>query len=115
MPNQRAREEALKNFYQRFGLNPRQIDLIAEATPKSDYYMVSPRGNRLFSLSLGLIAKAFCGASAPDDQKLMDHLLADEDASGFAARWLKAKGLTDEATLLRDIADPSRTELREAS
>ncbi len=115
LPNQRAREEALKNFYQRFGLNPRQIDLIAEATPKSDYYMVSPRGNRLFSLSLGMVAKTFCGASTPADQKLMDHLLANEDASGFAARWLEAKGLAEEAALLRDITDPSRTELREAS
>ena len=113
LPNPRAREEALRAFYQRFGLNPRQIDLIAEATPKADYYMVSPRGNRLFSLTLGAIAKAFCGASAPDDQKLMDRLL-DEDGKAFATRWLEAQGLAEEAALLRDI-DPSRTDLREAS
>ena len=62
--------------------------------------MVSPRGNRLFSLTLGAIAKAFCGASAPDDQKLMDRLLRDGDEA-FAARWLEAKGLAEEAALLR--------------
>ena len=114
LPNPRAREEALKAFYRRFGLNPRQIDLIAEATPKADYYMVSPRGNRLFALTIGAIAKAFCGASAPDDQKLMDRLLS-MDGEVFAARWLEAKGHAEEAALLRDIADPSRTDLREAS
>ena len=113
LPNPRAREEALKAFYQRFGLNPRQIDLIAEATPKADYYMVSPRGNRLFSLTLGSIAKAFCAASSPDDQKLMDRLLG-EDGEAFAARWLEAKGLAEEAALLRDI-DPSHADLREVS
>jgi type IV secretion system protein VirB4 len=101
LPNERAREALLEGFYRRFGLNDRQIDLIAEATPKADYYMVSPRGNRLFNLTLGPIAKAFCGSSRPDDQKLMDRLLAQDDPASFAARWLDAKGLGSAADALR--------------
>lgn len=99
LPNERAREALLEGFYRRFGLNDRQIDLIAEATPKSDYYMVSPRGNRLFSLNLGPIAKAFCGASTPDDHRLMDRLFEQADPAAFPSAWLEAKGL-------RDVTDP---------
>jgi type IV secretion system protein VirB4 len=101
LPNERAHEALLEGFYRRFGLNDRQIDLIAEATPKADYYMVSPRGNRLFNLTLGPVAKAFCGSSRPEDQKLMDRLLAKDDPASFATRWLDAKGLGHAADQLR--------------
>jgi type IV secretion system protein VirB4 len=63
--------------------------------------MVSPRGNRLFNLTLGPIAKAFCGSSRPEDQKLMDRLLARDDPASFAARWLEAKRLGAAADALR--------------
>ena len=94
LPNERAREALLEGFYRRFGLNERQLDLIAEATPKSDYYMVSPRGNRLFSLTLGPIAKAFCGASTPEDHRLMDRLFDPAEPDGFAEAWLEVKGVS---------------------
>ena len=94
LPNERAREALLEGFYRRFGLNDRQLDLIAEATPKSDYYMVSPRGNRLFSLTLGPIAKAFCGASTPEDHRLMDRIYDPDSLHGFAEAWLEAKGVS---------------------
>ena len=42
-----------------FGLNARQIDLIAGATPKRDYYLVSRDGCRMFELGLGPAALAF--------------------------------------------------------
>ena len=84
----------LEGFYHRFGLNDRQLDLIAEATPKSDYYIVSPRGNRLFSLTLGPIAKAFCGASTPEDHRLMDRLFEPAAPAGFTGAWLDAKGVS---------------------
>ena len=110
LPNERAREAMLEGFYRRFGLNDRQIDLIAEATPKSDYYIVSPRGNRLFSLTLGEVGKAFCGASAPEDQRLMDQLTGTSDTESFAACWLEAKGLSHAADALRDrVLSPRAT------
>ena len=110
LPNERAREALLQGFYRRFGLNDRQVDLIAEATPKSDYYMVSPRGNRLFSLTLGPIAKAFCGSSRPEDQTLMEAA----GRTAFAERWLELKGLKEAADQLRQRS-PIEPELKEAS
>jgi type IV secretion system protein TrbE len=68
LPNERAREPLQKQVYERFGLNRRQIDLIAGATPKRDYYVQSPDGARVFDLGLGPIGPAFYGSSDPEAQ-----------------------------------------------
>src|SRR5208282_1746567 len=48
LPNDRAVEPQARAIYEHFGLNDRQIELIARATPKRHYYLQSRRGNRLF-------------------------------------------------------------------
>ena len=53
LPNERAIEPQIAAIYRRFGLNDRQIEILARATPKRDYYCQSRRGNRLFELGLG--------------------------------------------------------------
>ena len=93
LPNDRALEPQAKAVYERFGLNARQIEILSTAAPKRDYYAQTARGNRLFELGLGPVALALCGASAPEDHKLIDRCLAHSDRSGFAARFLDAKGL----------------------
>lgn len=100
LPNERAVEPQQAETYERFGLNPRQVEIIAQATPKRDYYFQSPLGARVFELGLGPVALAFCGASSPDDQKLMDEIAASGD--GFAAAFLNAKDLPWAADLLGD-------------
>jgi type IV secretion system protein VirB4 len=93
LPNERAIEPQQKEFYQAFGLNDRQIDLIASATPKRHYYYQSPLGARVFELALGPVALAFCGSSNPADQKLIDGLLETSGAD-FAEAYLHAKDLS---------------------
>src|SRR5690606_9268470 len=108
LPNDRASEPQARAAYERFGLNERQVELIARAAPKRDYYLQSRRGNRLFDLGLGRIALAFCGASEPAAQRRIDRLLADHGAAGFAGRWLEACGLAWAAAALADFpASPS--------
>jgi type IV secretion system protein VirB4 len=93
LPNDRAIEPQARAAYSRFGLNDRQIELIAGALPKRDYYLQSRRGNRLFELALGPIGLAFCGASDPASQTLIDHILADNDPTDFARAFLGTRGL----------------------
>jgi type IV secretion system protein VirB4 len=93
LPNDRAVEPQARTAYERFGLNDRQVELIARATPKRDYYLQSRRGNRLFDLGLGAIALAFCGASDPASQRLIDRLLEEHGAAEFARRFLAASDL----------------------
>lgn len=101
LPNDRAREPRSRAFYERLGLNARQIALIANATPKSDYYLVNRFGCRLFELGLGPATLAFVGASRPEDHTLMDRVLADAPGQGFAAAWLDVRGLRDAADAVR--------------
>ncbi|MGH2198910.1 hypothetical protein ACQ1Z2_15295, partial [Enterococcus faecalis] len=50
LPDDRAIEPQIAAIYRRFGLNDRQIEILARATPKRDYYCHSRRDNRLFEL-----------------------------------------------------------------
>ncbi len=103
LPNDRAVEPQARAAYERFGLNDRQIELIARATPKRHYYLQSRRGNRLFELGLGPVALALCGASSPSDQTLIDAVLAEHGLPGFTPAFLAAKGLDWAANLLADF------------
>jgi len=100
LPNERAVEPQILSIYRRFGLNDRQIEIIARATPKRDYYCQSRRGNRLFELGLGDIALAFTAASSKTDQAAIAGVLTESGRDGFAAAWLRRKGLDWAADLL---------------
>lgn len=103
LPNDRAIEPQARAAYERFGLNERQIELIARATPKRHYYLQSRRGNRLFELNLGPIALAICGASSPSDQQRIDTALTEYGAGGFIAGLLDGAGLNWAADLLQSF------------
>jgi type IV secretion system protein VirB4 len=71
LPNERAIEPQITAIYRRFGLSDRQIEIIAQAIPKREYYCQSRRGNRLFELGLSEVALALCAASSRADQTLI--------------------------------------------
>src|SRR3546814_350970 len=100
LPSPQALEPQLRSVYESFGLNARQIELIAHAQPKRDYYYQSRAGNRLFDLDLGPVALAFTGASTPAGQRSLDRVLADAGVPGFAGAWLRHCGLGWAADLL---------------
>ncbi|MEO8455590.1 MAG: conjugal transfer protein TrbE, partial [Sphingomicrobium sp.] len=109
LPNDRAIEPQARAAYDKFGLNERQIELIARGTPKRDYYLQSRRGNRLFDLGIGPIALAFCGASDPASQRRIDSILAEHGGDELARRWLESRGLGWAAAVLDDFRkDPSQ-------
>lgn len=91
MPNERAIEPQITAIYRRFGLNDRQIEILARATPKRDYYCQSRRGNRLFELGLSEVGLALCAASSISDQTLIANLVAEHGREGFLAAWLRAR------------------------
>ncbi|NGM49287.1 conjugal transfer protein TrbE [Caulobacter sp. 602-2] len=104
LANDRAIEPLSRQAYEGFGLNDRQIELIARATPKRDYYLQSRQGNRLFQLAMGPVALAICGASDPAAQNLIDRLLGAASTLPFAARLLDARGLPWAADLAVDYS-----------
>jgi type IV secretion system protein VirB4 len=100
LPNERALEPQIAAIYRRFGLNDRQIEILSRATPKRDYYCQSRRGNRLFELGLSEVALAFTAASAKSDQTTLAEVFAASNRDGFAAAWLRRKGLDWAADML---------------
>ncbi|WGD53552.1 conjugal transfer protein TrbE [Bradyrhizobium sp. CB1650] len=105
LPNERAIEPQITAIYQRFGLNDRQIEIIARATPKRDYYCQSRRGNRLFELGLGPVALAFCAASSKADHAAIERLLAEYGHDNFTAAWLADHELLWAADLIPDLTN----------
>ncbi|MFZ5610299.1 MAG: conjugal transfer protein TrbE [Pseudomonadota bacterium] len=106
LPNERAFEPQIADIYRRFGLNERQIEIVARAMPKRDYYCQSRRGNRLFSLGLGEVALAFTAASSKTDHAAIADILAEHGRDGFAAAWLARRGLDWAVELLGPSHDP---------
>ena len=107
LPNERAIEPQILSIYRRFGLNDRQIEILSRATPKRDYYCQSARGNRLFELGLGEVALAFAGASSKSDQLAIARIAQCAGRSGFAAAWLRHRGLDWAAELLAGDHSPT--------
>ncbi|UJX47762.1 conjugal transfer protein TrbE [Xanthobacter sp. YC-JY1] len=100
LPNERAVEPQITAIYRRFGLNDRQIEILARATPKRDYYCQSRRGNRLFELGLSQVALALCATSSKTDQAALSQIFAEQGRGGFLAAWLHHRGLGWAADLI---------------
>ncbi|WP_218927438.1 conjugal transfer protein TrbE [Paracoccus pantotrophus] len=116
LPNERAIEPQITAIYRRFGLNDRQIEILARATPKRDYYCQSRRGNRLFELGLSEVGLALCAASSKTDQALITEILAEHGRVGFLAAWLRARGVEWAAELIPNLTNlvPEAAETAEA-
>ena len=100
LPNARAVEPQSRAAYERLGLNARQIDTVARATPKRDYYFQSARGNRLFELGLGEVTLEFAGVSQAEDLKRLEAVRARSNQEGFAPAWLREQQLDWAADLI---------------
>ena len=105
LPNERAIEPQITAIYRRFGLNDRQIEILARATPKRDYYCQSRRGNRLFDLGLGEVALALCAASSKSDQTRIAQIVAEHGRQGFLEAWLRLRDVAWAADLIPDLSN----------
>ncbi|CAG37878.1 conjugal transfer protein TrbD [Desulfotalea psychrophila] len=92
LPNITATNETEAAMYYGLGLNTRQIEIIATARPKREYYIVSPEGRRLINLSLGPVALSFAGASSKEDIKEIKEL-EKEHGHVWPKAWLKKRNI----------------------
>ncbi|MNP16979.1 Type IV secretion system protein virB4 [compost metagenome] len=92
LPNVYARDEDTAALYRRMGLNARQIEILATAVPKRQYYYVSENGRRLYDLALGPLALAFVGSSDKESVAVIKRLEA-KFGDAWVAEWLAVRGL----------------------
>jgi type IV secretion system protein VirB4 len=98
LPNPTANDPDSRSLYEAFGLNDRKIQIISEATPKKEYYVVSRDiGQRLIDLKLSPLELAFYGVGTmlQDRQKIKE--LQKEFGDRWVAKWLEIKGFKEEA------------------
>ena len=95
LPNNALKsDETQQQKYALFGLNEQQISIIGHAIAKQDYYLTSPKGNRLFQLDLDELALSFIGTSSESDYQVLDELIQNHPDE-WVAHWLEKKGLCE--------------------
>jgi type IV secretion system protein VirB4 len=87
--------------YKLIGLNDREIDMLSMATPKRDYYYLSPLGKRMFQLNLGPLCLSFVGVSGKADIAKARAFMT-QYTYRWPVEWLQARGVTSWANLLEN-------------
>jgi type IV secretion system protein VirB4 len=108
LPNPAASAVGARDLYEGFGLNPREIELIARSEPRRDYYFSSPRGSRLFQLGLRRAELAFMSARPGlSFQATVAEALRIKRVFGpdWVSEWLRECGCLEEATRLSRYTD----------
>jgi type IV secretion system protein VirB4 len=97
LPNGEAKNPASKEFYDRVGLNSRELDILQTSIPKQHYYVISPLGRRLISLGVHNVALSFTGVNGREERQLVEALM-DEFPETWQSEWLRlrAQSLKDE-------------------
>jgi type IV secretion system protein VirB4 len=90
LPNRAAASQDLRPLYIDMGLNDRQIELLAMSTPKQDYYLSTPEGQRRIQFGMGPVTLAFCGVSDPREVKRVMDLKA-QYGDRWSLAWLREK------------------------
>jgi type IV secretion system protein VirB4 len=112
LPDEEALTPALSKAYGDFGLTGTEIQILAGAQKKRDYYYRSVKGRRLFRLDLGPVGLAFAAMSSPDDQRFLDSLVSSAPPGEYAERILRHRGLAWAADRVSEARRKGLAELR---
>jgi type IV secretion system protein TrbE len=90
LPNAEATNPASKAFYDRLGLNSRELEILQASVPKQHYYLISPLGRRLISLGIHDVALSFVGINGREERQLVEDLIAQFPETWQSA-WLRVR------------------------
>jgi type IV secretion system protein VirB4 len=104
LPNPEAESDHVRRLYEGIGLNRRQLQILATALPKRQYYVLSPLGRRLISLGLGPVALSFVGMAGREAiVQVNEHVRTH--GRQWPAAWLRARGLETAAKAWMQVAE----------
>ena len=102
LPNPEAVNAGTRKHYETIGLSDRQIELIAKAVRKKDYYFVSSLGQRIFDLDLGPFALSLVGINGKKNRHRINKLVSVHKEN-WVSEWLRERGLMDYAKKWREL------------
>jgi type IV secretion system protein VirB4 len=65
---------------------------VTNATPKREYYIISPEGRRLVQLALGPQTLSFVGAADKESIARIRQLAAEHGSNDWQSIWLQERG-----------------------
>jgi len=102
LANAEAATTQSRRLYEAAGLNEREIQIVQGATPKRQYYVVSPEGRRLITLGLGQVALSFVSMNSPEERRSVEELIKAFPRT-WQAEWLRHRGRPDWADWWREV------------
>jgi type IV secretion system protein TrbE len=109
LPNAEAKNSGSRSFYERIGLNERELDILQVSVPKQHYYVVSKLGRRLVDLGVGKVALAWVGINGREERQIAEAVM-EQFGEGWRAEWLHLRSLEKWAEYLRSIEKRGRKE-----
>lgn len=110
LPNSEARTANSKSFYNRVGLNERELEILELSIPKKHYYVVSSLGRRLIDLGIGPVALSWVGVNGREERQLVETVM-EHHGENWRVEWLRLKGLAPWAEYLESITPKEETSL----
>lgn len=95
LPNSRVLEDQVGRSYLKLGLTKKELELLASAIPKGQYYFQSKKGSRLFSLRPGPIGKTFACAASVSDRTYIRNVWNKYGPEDFLSAVLSEKNLVE--------------------
>ena len=102
LPNKEASSPMTKAAYQKIGVTEAEIDMLATATPKRQYFYKSPKGRRLFEMNLQGVSLCFAGRSGDEEMRILDEIEHTVPPRQWPAAMLKQRGLDWAVELLNE-------------
>ena len=75
LPNAESKNPGSREFYERVGLNERELEILQVSIPKQHYYVVSKLGRRLVDLGVGKVALAWVGVNGREERQIVESVM----------------------------------------
>jgi len=109
LPNAEAKNPGSRAFYERVGLNERELEILQASIPKQHYYIVSKLGRRLVDLGLGKVALAWVGVNGREERQIVEAVM-EQFPESWRQEWLRLKGLPQWAEYLGSLEEAVQPE-----
>lgn len=106
LPNPEILDESNHALYRGFGLNEKEIKILAGAQGKREYYIKSKLGSRKIDLGLGELALAVCGSSSKLDIRTMKNICEKTtNINSIREKFFAYKGIKINENKISDFDD----------
>lgn len=92
LPNAESKNPGSREFYNRVGLNERELEILQISVPKQHYYVVGKLGRRLVNLGIGKVALAWVGVNGREERQIVESVM-NQFPDTWRTEWLRLKGL----------------------